>query len=261
MLNRHTNARKGKLGILLAVLVVILAALVIGYAFLRPKGIKIEVTFLNTRGLVEGAPVYVDKQRVGSVRNIETGSEKSEVTLGIESSAAKGINAPPDCAARIVKKSTEEPAYVEIVNRGPQKKSLAEDATIEALEDKVAEGLFLGVEATESALDSARRGLGIFTDTVKEKIDEARDWTKGDEAQGMKESVEEIRADMERSIMEGSENAKEALDDALEKGKELGEDLKRYGREDLLPQLEKMMNDVEKKANELMEKKETKEEE
>lgn len=246
----RSNERGGILAILGALVLVALLLLVMAWFFSPNRGaVEYTITFRDAHGLRRGDLVTLAGVDVGRVSAVDLDAESGEATVRvrIRRGFRDKVKAPPNSSARIVREGWSYPARrVEIVNRSGVGDPLAGGERVEGLESWAAMQLYLGRSRAENLLREGRSAMGDFLEMAQDELAGIRDWAEEKE---LKQKIEEIRLDIQQSGMAAGAEAKARLESAVVRAREVTEELRRTGRNDVAATLEGAMIELDNRLD------------
>ena len=229
------KARVSRGTLLFTTFMLVIAALVAVIVIVdKGSGLNYTVVFDDARGLPVGAAVKLNGVQVGEVTAIRFSDEAAgavEVDLRVYGEHAKRIHGQGDTTARIKKDSMVlGKSYVEVFNRGAANgPELAAGSKIEGLDSWAEEQLWKGKGTADDAFAKAM-------ETGKQSFDKLQGWVETDGA-ALKGDVEGFLASVEEAASERTAGARDKVDDAVERGRQLYTRLKEERAPELAEQV------------------------
>ncbi len=230
------------------------AVVVVGVAFVLTacsRGLELAVSFGDVSGLQKGDAVMLDGTQIGKVAKLEQIGQQTRAVLALDPDKATGLRS--NAAAMVVSQDAQH--AVEIYNSSTGATPIASGHELLAIDSSLE---LLAWRAGE-ALDRTNQQLG-------DALSSMQDYFASPEWQQQKSELQQDLADLEQAVGRSSDQARrelEALLGSLEQESqetakqleqqyqtfkqdltELGEDLARQGKENLLPALEQILSTV-----------------
>lgn len=251
LLYRRTQERGGILAILGVLLLVALILLVMVWYFSPSRGaVEYTITFRDAQGLTRGDLVTLAGVEVGRVSAVDLDPDTGEATVRVRIRRAyrDQVKAPPNSSARIMREGWSYPdPRVEIVNRSGVGGALAGGERVEGLESWAATQLYLGRARAENLLKEGRSAMGDFLEMAQDELADLEEWAEEKE---LKQKIEKIRLDLQESGMAAGAEAKARLESAVERAREVTEELRTKGRDDVAATLEGAMIELDNRLDE-----------
>lgn len=245
-------------------------ALAVGAAYFlfgRPPepALTYTVTFADVRGLRAGSPVTLEGDQIGHVTAIAQAADEEgrwRVELGIHPEHREAVRGGDGGSARLVRRGwVRRQTEVRIVNLPDAGEPVEEGALVRGLDSRAEEQAFRARDAAQRGWEGVRQGWEALSARLGATVDEARDWFTSPEAQELKGRIDQLRDDIAGFTTARTEEASVALQRMTARGRELAEELRELGRDDIAEELSESMDTLHEQYEEAMEGREEEEEE